>query len=195
MRDRWARELESHVERTVELQKKVARECGPAIETAVEIIAAAVRGGGKVMICGNGGSAADSQHFAAELTCRLTADFQRPAIAALALTTDTSFLTAYANDLGFEGVFERQVEALGRPGDVLIAISTGGGSRNVRRAVRLARRNGIATIALAGGDGPLAGEADHAIVIPSSVTAHVQEAMLPVEHVICHAVEREIFLD
>ena len=187
--------LESHVRETVEVQRRVARECGPSIDKAVDMIAGALRQGGKVMVCGNGGSAADCQHFAAELTCRLTADFHRPAIAAIALTTDTSFLTAYANDFGYDGVFERQVEALGRPGDVLLAISTSGGSENVRRAVRAARSSGIVTIALVGGDGPLAEEAEHAVVIPSSVTAHVQEAMLPVEHVICHAVEREMFPD
>jgi D-sedoheptulose 7-phosphate isomerase len=147
------------------------------------------------MICGNGGSAADCQHMAAELAGRLTKDFQRPGMAAIALTTDTSFLTAYANDFGYDGVFERQVEALGRPGDVLFAISTSGNSENVRRAVRTAHAHQIKTIALAGDGGALAREADLAIVIGSTVTAHVQEAMLPIEHVICHAVERELFPD
>lgn len=147
------------------------------------------------MLCGNGGSAADCQHMAAELTCRLTADFERPALAAVALTTDTSFLTAYANDCGFEGVFERQVRALGRRGDVVLGISTSGGSKNVRRALTAARESGLVTIALVGEGGALQREADVAIVVPSRVTAHVQEAMLPIEHVICHAVERELFPD
>jgi D-sedoheptulose 7-phosphate isomerase len=147
------------------------------------------------MILGNGGSAADSQHMAAELTGRLTKDFRRPGIAAIALTTDTSFLTAYANDFGYDGVFERQVQALGRAGDVLLGISTSGGSENVRRAVRAARESGITTVVLVGQGGPLEAEADQAIVIPSTVTAHVQEAMLPIEHVICHAVERELYPD
>lgn len=195
MGSHWARVLESHLHATAEVHRRVARECGPSIEKAVDVIAGALRQGGKVMICGNGGSAADCQHFATELTCRLTADFHRPAIAAIALTTDTSFLTAYANDFGYDGIFQRQVEALGKPHDVLVAISTSGGSSNVRRAVAAARRIGIATIALVGGGGPLVREADHAVVIPSSVTAHVQEAMLPIEHVICHAVERELFPD
>ena len=192
---RWAGRLEAHVAATGEVHAAVASSCGEALEAAVRNIVKSMRSGGKLMICGNGGSAADSQHMAAELTCRLTADFRRPAIAAVALTTDTSFLTAYANDVGFEGVFERQVEALGRPGDVLLGISTSGGSENVRRALQAARAMGISTIALVGGDGPLRHEAEIAIVIPSSVTAHVQEAMLPVEHVICHAVERELFPD
>jgi D-sedoheptulose 7-phosphate isomerase len=125
----------------------------------------------------------------------VTKEFERPAIAALALTTDTSFLTAYANDFGYDGVFERQVQALGRAGDVLLAISTSGGSENIRRAVRAARESGITTVVLVGEGGPLQDEADHAIVIPSTVTAHVQEAMLPIEHVMCHAIERELYLD
>jgi D-sedoheptulose 7-phosphate isomerase len=192
---RWAEQLSAHLDESARVHALTARECGRAVETAVETIVRSLRTGGKLMICGNGGSAADSQHMAAELTCRLTKDFPRPGIAALALTTDSSFLTAYANDIGFDGVFERQVQAVGRPGDVLLGISTSAGSENVRRAIRQARDTGIATIALVGGDGPLVGEADVAIVIPSSVTAYVQEAMLPVEHVICHAVERELFPD
>jgi phosphoheptose isomerase len=192
---RWAEQLSAHLSDSAQVQELTARACGRSVETAIEVIVRSLRTGGKLMICGNGGSAADSQHMAAELTCRLTKDFPRPGIAALALTTDSSFMTAYANDIGFEGVFERQVQAVGRPGDVLLGISTSGGSENIRRAVRQAHATGIATIALIGGEGPLAAESDVAIVIPSSVTAHVQEAMLPVEHVICHAVERELFPD
>jgi D-sedoheptulose 7-phosphate isomerase len=192
---RWAGRLRSHLEATVKLQARVADECAVAVDRAARSVAASLRGGGKLMICGNGGSAADSQHFAAELTCRLTSDFIRPAIGAIALTTDTSFLTAYANDCGYDGVFERQVEALGRSGDVLLGISTSGGSENVRRAVRKAREMDITTIALVGEGGPLPLETDIAIVIPSRVTAHVQESMLPVEHVMCHAIERELFPD
>jgi len=192
---RWSEHLGGHLAASAAVQARTAQVCGEAIADSVRVIAASLRTGGKLMLCGNGGSAADCQHMAAELTCRLTKDFQRPGLAALALTTDTSFLTAYANDIGFDGVFERQVQALGRPGDVLFAISTSGASDNVRRAVQQARRNGIITIVLAGEGGPLADEADVAIVIPSNVTAHVQEAMLPIEHVICHAVERELFPD
>lgn len=192
MGGRWADQLRTHLEATSTLHWLVAEQCADAVDRAAMAIAEALRAGGKLMICGNGGSASDSQHFAAELTSRLTSDFERPAIAATALTTDTSSLTAYANDNGFEGVFERQVEALGRPGDVLMAISTSGGSDNVRRAVRKARKLGILTVVLVGEGGPLQSEADHAIVIPSSVTAHVQESMLPIEHVMCHAIEREL---
>jgi D-sedoheptulose 7-phosphate isomerase len=191
----WAEHLKAHLYATAQLQASVAERCGPSIGAAVEAIASSLRAGGKLMICGNGGSAADSQHMATELTCRLTKEFERPAIAALALTTDTSFLTAYANDFGYDGVFERQVQALGKAGDVLLAISTSGGSENIRRAVRAARESGITTVVLVGEGGPLQDEADHAIVIPSTVTAHVQEAMLPIEHVMCHAIERELYLD
>jgi D-sedoheptulose 7-phosphate isomerase len=195
MGDRWDDVFRSHLKEIALLQTDVAEHCGPSIGIAVDVISSALRAGGKLLICGNGGSAADCQHLAAELTSRLTKDFDRPPIAAIALTTDTAFLTAYANDYGYEGVFERQVEALGKQGDVLLGISTSGNSENVRRAVSAAHREGMATVALVGEGGPLEEEADHAIVIPSTITAHVQEAMLPIEHVICHAVERELFPD
>ena len=180
---------------TAEVQAAVAGGCGDAVEAAVDMIVTSLRTGGKLLICGNGGSGADSQHMAAELTCRLTSDFLRPGLAAVALSADSSVLTAHANDVGFDGVFERQVQAIGRPGDVLLGISAGGISENVRRAVRAARDTAISTIALVGGDGPLAHEAEVAIVIPCTESTHVEEAMLPIEHVICHAVERELFPD
>src|ERR1700694_125732 len=120
---RWSQHLKRHISAARSLYSRVALECGPAACAAIDLISSSLRSGGKLMICGNGGSAADSQHVAAELTSRLKKGFIRPGRAALALTTDTSFLTAYANDLGFDGVFERQVQALGRPGDVLRAIS------------------------------------------------------------------------
>lgn len=152
---RWERQLEVHLAESGDLLARVARDCGPSLTAAVDAIAHSLRGGGKLMICGNGGSAADSQHVAAELTSRLTGDFIRPGIAALALTTDTSFLTAYANDHGFEGVFARQVSALGRGGDALLGISTSGGSANVLRAVAAAREIGIVTVGLTGAGGAL----------------------------------------
>ena len=192
---RWQRQLEQHLSESGALLARAAHDCGEPLTAAVAAIARSLRGGGKLMICGNGGSAADSQHVAAELTSRLTADFRRPGIAALALTTDTSFLTAYANDDGFEGVFSRQIAALGRRGDALLAISTSGGSPNVLRAVAAARETGVVTVGLSGEGGALAQQVDHAIVIPSRVTAHIQEAMLCIEHVLRHALERELFPD
>jgi len=175
-----------------DLQRKVSAVCGGQIVAAAEAIASALKGGNKLLLCGNGGSAADCQHVAAELVNRLSKQVERPPLAAVALTTDTSVLTAYANDYGFDGVFARQVEALGRPGDVLLAISTSGRSENVRRAVHKARQLGMVTVGLLGEGGPLTEQVDTAIVIPNGDTQHVQEAMLPVEHLICRLVERAV---
>lgn len=175
------------------LQRRTGEACADQVVHAANIIAKAMGSGRKLLLCGNGGSAADCQHVAAEFVSRLTREVVRPALPAIALTTDTSFLTAYANDCDFEGVFMRQVEALGTPGDVLLGISTSGSSKNVRRAVQTAREMGLSTIALIGEGGSLASEVDCAIVIPSGDTQHIQEAMLPVEHFICHLVERILF--
>jgi len=182
----WVREIAA-------LQDRVADACAGQVVVAAEAITEALRAGNKVLLCGNGGSAADCQHVATELVSRLSADFTRPALAAVALTTDTSFLTGYGNDHGFEGVFARQVEGLGRPGDVLVAISTSGRSRNVREAVRVAAERGLRTVGLLGEGGPLTEEVELAIVIPDRDTQHVQEAMLPLEHVLCSLVERSLF--
>jgi D-sedoheptulose 7-phosphate isomerase len=131
--------------------------------------------------------------MAAEFVSLLTKDFERPGLPAIALTTDTSFLTAFANDLGFEGVFERQVRALGKAGDVLVGISTSGNSPNVRRAVAAAREMGIGTIGLLGEGGLLVDLVDCPVVVPSRHTQHIQESLLPVEHTICHLVEDNLF--
>ena len=160
-----------------------------AVERAAAVLADAFARGGKVLLFGNGGSAADAQHVAAELVGRF--EQERRALPALALTTDTSALTAIANDFGFERVFVRQVEAHGRPGDVAVAISTSGGSPNVLAAVEAARAAGLATIGLCGRAGcPLCRAVDVAIVAPAGSTAAVQEAHLVVEHELCRAVER-----
>jgi D-sedoheptulose 7-phosphate isomerase len=165
----------------------------PDIARAAARIADAFRRGGKLLLCGNGGSAADCQHMAAEFVGRLTRDLKRPGLPALALTTDTSFLTAHANDVSFEDVFARQVQALGSRGDVLIAISTSGKSPNVLAAVNQARQTGISVVALLGESGPLADAADVAIRVPSGDTALIQQAHLAVEHLICQLVERALY--
>jgi phosphoheptose isomerase len=165
----------------------------PQIVRGAEVIADSFRRGGKLLLCGNGGSAADCQHVAAEFVNRLTRDRERVALPALALTTDTSYLTAYANDCGFEGVYARQVEAFGRAGDVLLAISTSGSSPNVLAAANVARARGITVVALLGDTGPLAGLADVAIQVPSRDTQLVQQVHLAVEHLICELVERALF--
>ena len=159
-------------------------------------VAAAVlqsfRSGGKVLFCGNGGSAADAQHLAAELAGRLKLD--RPGLPALALTVNASVLTAVANDFGYDEVFARQVEALGRTGDVLVGISTSGSSRNVVRALEEARGRGIVTVALVGGEGgSMVAASDIAVRVPVTGTQHVQEAQIAVGHAICEIVEAEMF--
>jgi len=150
---------------------------------------AALRAGNKLMFFGNGGSAADAQHLAAELVVRYRTD--RAPMAALALTTDSSTLTAGANDFGFDTIFESQMRALGRPGDVAIGISTSGNSENVLRALRAARDIGVVPAALAGkGGGALVGLADPLLVVPSDVTARIQEMHIALGHMLCDVLER-----
>ena len=185
--------VRAHLLEAAEVQRLAAEQCGPAILRAADLIAESFRQGGKLLLCGNGGSAADCQHLATEFTSRLSAEFVRPALPALALTTDTSFLTAYPNDYDFESVFARQVEALGKPGDVLLGISTSGGSKNVIRAVETARSRALKTVVLTGSRGPLRDLADVAVSVPSESTQHIQETHLAIEHLICHLVERALF--
>ncbi len=156
---------------------------------AASLIQKALSRGGKIMFCGNGGSAADSQHFAAELVGRFQKE--RKGLAALALTTDTSILTSLANDYSFDIVFARQVEALGRPRDILFAISTSGKAKNIIAAVKQAKKKGLITIGLTGKDGgELAKISDLSIIVPSTATARVQESHILLIHIICELVER-----
>jgi D-sedoheptulose 7-phosphate isomerase len=157
------------------------------------ILEQSVRQGGKLLFFGNGGSAADAQHIAAELVVRYKSD--RKAIAAIALTTDTSTLTACGNDMGFDALFERQIEALGRPGDVAIGISTSGKSPNVLRGLRQARNAGLKTVGLAGGTGgDMAAICDSMITVPSAVTARIQEMHITIGHMLCLALESRLGL-
>lgn len=165
----------------------------PQVEAAALAIAACLRRGGKLMLCGNGGSAADSQHIAAELTGRFVHD-RRP-LSALALTTDTSALTCIGNDYAFDQVFVRQVQALGRPGDCLLALSTSGRSANVLQAVDAAALGGMHTIGLLGGDGgPLRERCHQAVVVPSTTTARIQEAHIFIGHNLCALIEEALGL-
>ena len=163
------------------------------VETIVqmaEVICQSLEQGGKVLLCGNGGSAADAQHLAAELLIRLRPHVNREGIPALALATDTSSLTACSNDYGFEAYYARMTRTLGRPGDVLIGISTTGGSPNVVRALNAAREKGMVTIGLLGGDGgPALAECDLALVVPSTVTSRIQETHIAVGHALMELVE------
>lgn len=164
-------------------------------QTVVEagrITAEAMKAGRKLLVCGNGGSAADAQHLVAEFVSRLTVD--RPALRAVALTTDTSILTAIGNDYSYDNVFERQVEALGLEGDVLLAISTSGNSKNCVKALKLAKEMGIRTIAYTGNNGGAMKEhAELNVVIPSDTTMNIQESHLALEHIFCMVVERFYF--
>jgi D-sedoheptulose 7-phosphate isomerase len=163
-----------------------------AVVEAGRITAEAMKAGRKLMVCGNGGSAADSQHLVAEFVSRLTVD--RPALRAVALTTDSSILTAIGNDYSYDNVFERQVEALGLEGDVLLAISTSGNSKNCVKALKLAKKLGIHTIAYTGNKGGAMAElSDINVIIPSDVTMNIQESHLALEHIYCMVVERYYF--
>jgi D-sedoheptulose 7-phosphate isomerase len=184
--------LVQHLEAGAKVRLEAAAACAESVAAAAECIARSMSNGGKLLLCGNGGSAADCQHVAAEFVCRLTSDYDRPSMPAIALTTDTSFLTAFGNDCGFDGVFERQVEGLAAAGDVLLAISTSGNSENIIRAVHAAKKKNVSTIALCGNGGKLAGIVDVAICVPSNHTQYIQECHLALEHVICALVERAV---
>ncbi|QPF73661.1 D-sedoheptulose 7-phosphate isomerase [Roseateles sp. DAIF2] len=166
----------------------------PAVQSAGQQLARILGAGGKLMFCGNGGSAADSQHLASELTGRFIKD-RRP-LAAIALSTDSSALTCIGNDYAFDQVFARQLTALARSGDGLVAISTSGNSGNVLRAVEAARVLGVFTLGLLGRDGgQLAGLCDAAIIVPHAVTARIQEAHILIGHTLCGVIEAEMGLD
>lgn len=173
------------------LRLKVAEECGPAIVQAALTISKCLRAGGKILLFGNGGSAADAQHIAAEFVGRFVLD--RQALPAIALTTDTSILTAIGNDYGFERVFARQVEALGRANDVAIGISTSGNSSNVLAGLKQAAKQKLKTIGLAGNDGgALSKCVDIPIVVSSANTARVQECHITIGHILCELAEAEL---
>lgn len=178
----------------VKRQAAVSEELVTSLIDVAEAIVASVRNGGKILFCGNGGSAADSQHLATELVVRLTGDFERPAIASIALTTDTSILTGGANDYGYDHVFKRQIEALGREGDVLIAISTSGKSPSVLAAMAAARVKNMKTVAWCGAD-PRGMEplADYIVSVPSNVTANIQECHITLGHILIHLIERMLY--
>jgi D-sedoheptulose 7-phosphate isomerase len=160
---------------------------------SLRLLEQVVRAGGKVLLFGNGGSAADAQHIAAELVIRYKAD--RAPIAAIALSTDTSALTACGNDLGFDAIFERQIDALGRPHDVALGISTSGNSPNVLRALRQAKALGLHTLGLSGGTGgQMPALCDALIVVPSAVTARIQEMHITIGHMLCKALEQRLGL-
>ena len=180
------------IEESIAVKRELAEKLVPDIERFARFFVETFRGGGKLLVCGNGGSAADSQHIACELVNRFLMD-RRP-LPAVALSTDTSVLTSIANDYSYEQVFSKQVEALGACGDLLLAISTSGKAANVNAAVKAARERGLTTVALTGkGGGDLAPLVDMALVIPGKVTPRIQESHLMVIHIVCDIIERELF--
>lgn len=177
-----------------ETKLKILESCKDDILKAVDLIADSYRRGHKMLLCGNGGSAADCQHIATEMMIRLSHQIERPALPAIALTTDTSNLTAGGNDIGFENVFSRNVEGLGSEDDVLLVISTSGNSGNVVKAVNTARGKMMKVIGFLGGEGGKLKElVDLAIIIPSGNTQRIQEGHITVAHIICELVEEELY--
>lgn len=186
--------LSRELKESSEVKLLIEKECSTDIINSINILVESFKNGKKLLICGNGGSAADSQHIAAEFMIRLSHDLSRPAIPAIALTTDTSNLTAGGNDIGFENVFARNVEGLGNTGDVLIAISTSGNSGNVIKAVEMAHKKEMKVIGFLGGSGgKLKSLVDTAIIIPSQSTQRIQEGHITVAHIICELVERKLY--
>ncbi|MGC8875062.1 MAG: D-sedoheptulose-7-phosphate isomerase [Chloroflexia bacterium] len=184
--------VEASFRESMALKARVLEQQSETIAAMAHALLKGLKRGGKVLLCGNGGSAADAQHLAAELVNRFRRE--RPALPAVALTTDTSVLTATANDRAFEEVFARQVEALGRPGDLLLLLSTSGRSPNLHRAAQAARERGLTVLALLGGDGGgLPGRCDLALVVPSDNTPRVQEVHILVGHILCDVVETALF--
>jgi D-sedoheptulose 7-phosphate isomerase len=186
--------FEESLNESAQIKLDILRSCREDVYKAIDIMKACIQSGGKVMFCGNGGSAADSQHLATEFIIRLSHDIKRPAMGAIALTTDSSLITAGANDIGYDNVFARQVEGLGKPGDVLVGISTSGNSGSIIKAFEMAKQKSVGTIAFLGGTGgKIKGMADCDIIVPSSNTQRIQEGHITIGHIVCESVEREIY--
>lgn len=185
-------QIGAHFKGHLEAISAMSEQLSSRIEDAARLLCQTLQAGGKILIAGNGGSAADAQHFAAELVGRFL--MERRALPALALTTDSSILTAVGNDYGFEQIFSRQVEALAAPGDLVVGISTSGNSENVCRALAAAHNADCRTLALIGGQGGrLAAQAELALLVPASHTPHIQEGHLLLIHLLCDLVERQLF--
>lgn len=187
--------IEESLKESSEVKMQILEKCKDDIVRCADMLIEAVRSGKKIMFIGNGGSAADSQHLATEFMIRLSHDIDRPAIAAIALTTDSSGLTAGGNDIGFENVFARSVEGLGNEGDILICISTSGNSPNIIKAAETAKSKKIKTIGFLGKNkgGKLKSVCDYSIIIPSENTQRIQEGHITVGHILCEITERELY--
>ena len=176
--------------RSADLKRRIATELAGAVIAVVDACETSIRAGGKLIFCGNGGSAADSQHLATELLIRLRGSVERPSIAALALTLDSAMLTAVGNDYGYDMAFERPLRGLGRKGDVLFGITTSGRSPNIVRALIAAREMGIVTVGLLGGAGePALAHCDHVLLVPDKETARIQECHIALGHAVLELLE------
>ena len=186
-------QIESHIRASIETKRLILenRQLLGSIKKVTEEVVRVYQNNGKVIIAGKGGSAADSQHIAAEFVSRF--NFDRPGLPAIALTTDSSMLTAIGNDYGFEKLFRRQLEAMGNKGDIFIGISTSGNSANVLEAIEAAKEKGVTTVALCGSTGRLGSLCDDAIEVPSDSTPFIQESHIMIGHIICGLVELELF--
>ncbi len=185
----WKSETESHNECAAQTANALRADFENVLDSCVK----AIQNGNKIMFFGNGGSAADAQHLATELSVRFVND--RAPIAGLALTTDTSTLTAASNDMGFDYIFARQIDALGQNGDVAIAISTSGNSQNIVKALESARAKGITTIGFSGRDGGhMPALCDHILIVPSNMTARIQEMHILIGHMLCGGLEQKLGL-
>lgn len=191
----YRKKAETHILESLKVKRLMMDKCMDSILAGAQLIVKIFLSGGKVLLCGNGGSAADCQHMAAEFVNVLDKKFPRPSLPAFALTTDTSILTSFSNDFGFDGVFERQVQGLGKSNDLLIGISTSGNSKNVIRAVNTANAIKMHTLALTGNQGQLQKLVNVAITIPSGNTQYIQESHLMVEHILCELVEHYLFVE
>jgi D-sedoheptulose 7-phosphate isomerase len=184
--------LTGYLGESIASQRQAWAHCADSVLAVADLVVESVRGGGRVLLCGNGGAAAAAQHLAAEFVGRLSGAREREPLPAIALTGDSCVLTALGNDYGFEAVFERQVRALGRPGDVLLALSVSGASPNVLRAAAAAREAGLRTAAFCGDGGPLRERVDCAVAVPGPDPQHVQEVLLPFLHALCQLVEQAL---
>ncbi|MGB3713964.1 MAG: D-sedoheptulose 7-phosphate isomerase [Candidatus Promineifilaceae bacterium] len=192
--DSTAARVVAEIEESIQVKKQIIKEQLPVLIEIFQVMLHALQEGNKIVLFGNGGSAADSQHIAAELVNRFRVD--RKALPAVALTTDSSVLTAIANDYGFRDVFARQIEAIGHEGDVAVGISTSGNSENVLKAFDTAREMGITTVGLTGANGrKLKERADICLCVPSHSTPRIQEAHITVAHVLCELIEQEVCQD
>lgn len=186
------KKIEDSIRESIKTKESLLKYQADNIEKAASVITAAIKKGGKLLVFGNGGSAADSQHIAAELVGRFK--LERKPLPAIALTTDTSALTAIANDYGYDLVFSRQIEALGHAGDVALGISTSGNSKNVIEALKKARSLGLVTISLTGGTGgKIMEESDISVTVPSNDTPRIQESHNMIGHILCGLIEEDLF--